>query len=134
MIKSNSDVTYVGMSGDVDGVGGGVGEVNGEITFDTKVGRGEGRVGWAGGKNNIFAICKLTGQSESDVFLWIQNCVCTIFQCFSGNIVIGRWEGIGDGMLDTMNIFEFNFEFMWKGDNFIGNFGRLTNQDWASKI
>ena len=134
MVKSNSDIPDVGMPGDVDGVGGGVGEVNGEITFDTKVGRGEGRVGWAGGKNNIFAICKLTGQSKCDMFFRIQNCWFNIFQCFSGNIVVRRWKGIGDGMLDTMKIFEFNFELVWKGDNFIGDFSRLTNQDWASKI
>ena len=60
MINSNSDIANVGMLGDGDGPGGGVCEVNGEITFNWKVGRGEGRVGWAGGKYNIFTVCKLT--------------------------------------------------------------------------
>ena len=49
----------MGVLGDGDGKGGGVGEVDGAVTFDFKVGGGEGSVVWARSKNNIFTMGKL---------------------------------------------------------------------------
>ena len=49
----------MGVLGDVDGVGGGVGEVDGEVTLNWKVRWSQGTVGGSGRKNNILTIREL---------------------------------------------------------------------------